>query len=131
MRLFILGYVDGYYEVVRFNDLQGCTQFGSQIAVADRGNGAIRLIDIESNMTSTLIKAPGSQDGIFDNTSSSVGQIEGVYHIEALDSERLLVASDSSTSIRLINTATQHITTLNSNPLYGVNKVKEISYCCF
>lgn len=99
-----VGYIDGENYTAKFNKLQGCTQFGKYLAVADEGNTAIRLINMITYTVSTLIQAVGTADGIFDSSLQSSGQVSSVTFLNAVNNRQLLVAgrSDPNQSVRIL-----------------------------
>jgi len=64
------GLVDGSAEIACFNEPQGLLRFGDNLLVADRGNHALRSIDLVSGEVETLIgdgqQARGPETGFAD-----------------------------------------------------------------
>ena len=69
------GFTDGNFSEARFLRPQSVLYDGKNIYVADTGNNAIRLIDIEKQKVSTLIGS-GNQGDIIANKKINISEIE-------------------------------------------------------
>ena len=92
--------------------------FNGNIIVGDQGNNVIRLINITSNMVSTLAGIPGTA-GALDGPISSAqfGTPDGI----AIDpfNGNIIVADSFNSIIRLINVTSNMVSTITGVPYLG------------
>lgn len=107
------GHVDGVRDYSKFSDPYSCTAFGSVLAVGQKGDDAIRLIDPISEEVTTLIDYGGGgfKDGIFAPWTGEGGGIYYPEYLVAMNSTHLVVCPNIAT-VRLINTLSSTISTL-------------------
>jgi len=103
------GSSDGIGAAARFNFSHGITTDGTNLYVADSGNGTIRKIVIATGAVTTLAgtaQQVGSTDGI--GTAARFNSLTGI----TTDNVNLYVADNGNETIRKIVTATGEVSTL-------------------
>ena len=100
------GNADG--AAATFNQPMGISVEGNKLYIADSGNNAIRTVDIETGVVSTLAGAgiKGSADGI--GTAASFSSPKDI----AVKDHNLYVADSTNNAVRKINIETGSVTTL-------------------
>lgn len=106
------GYVDGPLAAARFNNPYGiaATADGNKLYVADTGNNAIRLVDLQAGTVSTI--AGGGGAGSADGTGKAA-QFSAPMGVALSHDETILYVSDfNNHTIRRIDLGSGQVTTI-------------------
>ena len=112
-----LGKADGVGTVAKFDGPAGITTDGTNLYIADTGNGSIRKIVIATKSVTTFA---GSPSGGLTNGHGAEARFSSPLGITT-DGKRLFVADTWNNAIRMIDISTGAVTTLAGNGIMGMS----------